>query len=255
MDYLIQNNSQAPIFVPMVEIKDGKMSTRTRFMFEPSQITKVDVATYKKMAASKFYRDKIERGILAVLNAGSNAAVSGAARNLLPDQINYARYVGLVDKISAAGGLSDDSLKAYLDREGMPTVELVRKNLGSHLTTEEIESYRERYLIEKSSGLHDQTLVLPTGSKVRAAANVTTVPDKAPEKEDADESDLSKMTLEALKIKADELGVDYDENITFARLVKRVEKALQNDEDEEDDKEPEKKPTRTSKAPKKEQGE
>jgi hypothetical protein len=232
MDYLIQNTGAAPIYISIVENKDGKPTPLPRIMLEPDkQITRIDEKIYHEMLKNPFYRNLFEQGVLVPL---SGSGVERAANESIQvKELNYAKYVSLVTRIQSTGGLSNDQLRPFLDAEGMPSAALARKNLGSTLESEVVEEFRSRYLIERSSGLHESQLILPTGSSVRTGAQDVEIKNEEPEEEAADEVPKSEpgeavenLSLEQLKAKADELGVEYDEQITFKRLLARVKRVL-----------------------------
>jgi len=232
MDYLVQNTSQTPIFLQIVRNRNGKPSSEGTIVFESDNtVTKISEETYNEMLKNAFYRSKIEQGVLVVLNAGSGVNLDAkVSQALQTKELGYARYVALVSKIESSGGLSEPRLKPFLDRDGMPSIELCRKNLGD-CDPQTIETYRERYLVEKQNGLHEGNLVIPGGASFRSSNEKVNIKEEAKEEPavetpKTEDSELDSLSMEQLKGKADELGVAYNEDISFSRLLNRVKKQM-----------------------------
>lgn len=236
MKYLIQNSSTAPIFFSMVKNKEGRPTPGQTFMFEPdNQITEISDEIYGEMLKNAFYKQKFEQGVLIALNAGKNAGTVAAA-NIQAKELEYTKYISLMAKVSSSGGITNTQLRPFLDAEGMPTLQLVRENLGANVTTDRAEEFRSRYIIERSNGMHESTLVIPTGGTVHAPGPDVKIKESKPESGDDEpskkEKELKEYTIEELKTYADELGVKYDEDVAFNRLLTRIEKRLRANQEE-----------------------
>lgn len=228
MNYLIQNTSNAPVYFPVIRMRDGKPSSEGSVFFEAGQITKVSDEIYTQLIKHPFYKGKIERGELIVLNAGSSAAETAVNASIQARELDYARYVSLVKSIQASGGLSEPRLRPFLDEQGMPDLQLCRKNLGDTVDPTILAEYRSRYLAEKENGMHEPRIVIPTGGSMPTKADVKLEQERPEEavQEEASEPALETLSMEALKQKADELGVEYAEDMSFTRLLNRVRKAM-----------------------------
>lgn len=230
MDYLIQNTTQAPIFLHIVRNRDGKPTSEGTVIFEGNNaVTKISESIYEEfMIKNAFYRQRIEQGHLIVLNNSSENINQTVQAGIQAQELAYNRYVSLVEKIQATGGVAEPRLRPYLDQDGMPMLELCRKNLGN-VDPQVIEDYRKRYIVEKANGLHGNELIIPGGNINAGNANPVMreepVQETVAEKND-NRPELESMTMEQLKALADENGVSYNEDISFQRLVMRVKKAL-----------------------------
>lgn len=231
MDMLIQNTGSAPIFVSVNKMENGKPVPLPRVIFEPDQqITKISEELYDIMLKNVFYKEKFERGILVPLT-GEVQAKGAINESIQAKELNYSKYVTFVSRIKSTGGLSNEQLRPFLDSEGMPSFDLCKKNLGNGFEINTVEEFRTRYLIETANGLHNPILILPTGSSVNAGADNVQIKNEEPKKEEEKpapktEKGIEEMSLEELKEKADELKVEYDEDITFKRLTSRVKRAM-----------------------------
>lgn len=236
MKYLIQNSSTAPIFFSMVKNKEGRPTPGATFIFEPdNQITEISDEIYGEMLKNAFYKQKFEQGVLIALNAGKNASAA-VTSGIQAKELEYSKYIALMNKISSSGGISNAQLRPFLDGDGMPTLDLVRENLGKNLSTDRAEEFRSRYIIERSNGMHESTLIIPAGGTVHTSGPEVKI--KESEKEEPEgESDkkekaLEDYTIEELKTYADEIGVKYDEEVAFNRLLARVQKKLRANQEE-----------------------
>lgn len=231
MDYLVQNSTQAPIFLHIVRNRDGKPTSEGTIVFEGGNtVTKVSQEIYEEfMMKNAFYRQRIEQGQLIVLNNSSENVDQKVKSGIQAQELAYNRYVSLVEKIQATGGLAEPRLRPFLDSDGMPMLELCRKNLGN-VDPQVIEDYRRRYIVEKANGLHGNELVLPTGTI--PAGNPNPVVKEEQGKAEVGEGghaavpSYETMSMEQLKAVADENGVSYNEDISFQRLLMRVKKAM-----------------------------
>lgn len=232
MNYLIQNTTQAPVRFSVVKMKEGKPSPEGSIFFEGgNQITNVSEEIYEQIIRHPFYKQKIEKGELIVLNASSSQAESMINSAIQSKELAYGKYVAFVKQVEASGGLSEPRLKPYLDAEGMPKIELCRKNLGDNIDPQTIEEYRGRYILEKANGLHENKIVIPGGGSMSAGAQEIDISREAPKAAPAVpqeniEERLKTMSMEELKQKADELNVSYTEEMSFNRLLNRVRKAI-----------------------------
>lgn len=239
MDYLIQNTTPAPLNIPVVRIKEGKPVSEGHIVLEGNNaVTKISDEIYERfIVKNAFYRQRVEKGELIVLNNQSGAVIDEkVTAGIQGRELNYARYVNFVRQIESTGGLSEPRLRPFLDSEGMPMLEICRKNLGSNVDPQVLDEFRSRYLVEKANGMHEQTLVLPGGAKMTAGAVNTKVVEEKIEIEQEEKTvdpiaELDELTLEQLKERADELGVQYAEDITFKRLKARVVKAMKATEE------------------------
>lgn len=233
MDYLIQNTTPAPIFVPVVVMKEGRPSAEGTIVLEGNnEVTKVSAEVYENsILKNDFYRNKIEKGDMIILNQNSSQAEQAVGASVQARELGYNRYVALVQKIESSGGLAESRLRPFLDSDGLPTLELCRKNLGDSIDPTVIDQYRSRYIVEKSNGMHESVLILPTGSSMTSGAINSSFKEEQAEDTDTldnkdDEIDFDSMSIEGLKAYADELGVEYEEDISFARLRGRIKKHL-----------------------------
>lgn len=236
MKYLIQNSSTAPIFFSMVKNKEGRPTPGATFIFEPdNQITEISDEIYGEMLKNAFYKQKFEQGVLIALNAGKNAGAA-VTSGIQAKELEYSKYIALMNKISSSGGISNAQLRPFLDGDGMPTLDLVRENLGKNLLTERAEEFRSRYIIERSNGMHESTLMIPAGGTVHTAGEDVKIKEskkEEPELEPAKKAkELKDYTIEELKTYADEIGVKYDEEVGFNRLLTRIEKRLRANQEE-----------------------
>lgn len=236
MEYLIQNTSSAPIFVPVVIMKEGKPSAEGTIVLEGNnEVTKISAEVYENsMLKNDFYRQKIEKGEIIVLNGSSSAVDQAVASSVQSRELGYSRYVALVQKIESSGGLAESRLRPYLDSDGFPGVDLCRKNLGDNVDPAVLDQYRSRYIVEKANGMHQSVLVLPGGKTMTSMAGNTSLKEENVSKESDDDEDenevnLDSMSLEGLKALADELGVTYEEDISFARLRGRIKKQMKKE--------------------------
>lgn len=237
MKYLIQNSSHTPIYFSLVKNKEGRQVPAATFIFEPdNQITEISDEIYGEMLKNKFYKQKFEQGALIALNAERSASAPGVASGIQAKELEYSKYIAMMNKIVSSGGITNSQLRPYLDNDGMPNLELCRENLGKYLTIERAEEFRSRYIIEKSNGMHEAKLTLPTGAAVHASNENVKIEKSAPKEEPKEEPEkektLEEYSIEELKTYADEIGVKYDEDVAFNRLLARIQKKLRATQEE-----------------------
>lgn len=208
MDILIQNTGATPLFMTLLSNEQGTKGIAGRISIEgDNAITKVPEALYEsKIKNNPFFKQRIETGVLIILN---DRQVGGAVEaSASTNELGYARYKNLMFTVKAQGGNDNSELAPYLDREGMPKLDLVRSNMGQ-VEPQKIHEYRARFIAEQGSALG--TLQLPSNKKMSDGVPVTSAELKAlANKVASDKAIADKVAQDELNAKSTEANEDED---------------------------------------------
>lgn len=247
MDILIQNTGATPLFMTLTSSERGSKGSAGRITIDADNaITKISEELYEaKIKNNDFFKQRIDTGVLVILN---DRQVSTAVESSIStSELNYARYKNLMFTVKAQGGVQNEELAQYLDRDGMPKLDLVRSNMGQ-VDPQKIAEYKARFIAEQGSNL--SSLQLPSnkrmsvGSKdidkeladIAATASKVAKADKSTEEDEIAEDDseeriddapfteeeLSEMDKDELVEIATDLGLDFGARIGNANLIKKI---------------------------------
>lgn len=240
MDILIQNTGATPYFMTLTTKSQGHSGVAGRITLEAdNQTTKLPEEIYdKKIKNNPFFQRLIENGTLIVLNDVGVKPHQAVAEAQASRELGYARYKNLVVNIEHNGGVSNTELAPYLDRDGLPKLDLIRSSLGQ-VDPQKISEYRSRFIAERNSGFGG--IVLPSGKKASAVSTDTeaeqakiaqTPPAVAPEAkapakvlqeaEVADRARLEAMSREELCEYAKAKDLTFSNRISSERLINKI---------------------------------
>lgn len=240
MDILIQNTGATPYFMTLTTKSQGHSGVAGRITLEAdNQTTKLSEEIYeKKIKNNPFFQRLIENGTLIVLNDVGVKPHQAVAEAQASRELGYARYKNLVVNIEHNGGAGNSELAPYLDREGLPKLDLVRSSLGQ-VDPQKISEYRSRFIAERNSGFGG--IVLPSGKKASSVSTDTETVEKqiaqeapavAPEAQSpaqalqkaevADRARLETMSRDELMEYAKQNEISFSNRITSERLVNKI---------------------------------
>lgn len=134
--------------------------------FEANEITSIDLDLWEALIATNggvnVINNKLQQGRLNII--GSHGQKSEEIRhNVDSREIEYQKFVNVYKQIQAAGGTNNKELAPFI-KNGMPTFEMARHNLGE-LNKEQYEGFVNRISKECQAGMHQKSLTVPGEQK------------------------------------------------------------------------------------------